>query len=1096
MKNDPKDKKGYFKKAPVKKTLSAIVEKIYYPPEKGMGTKTEVIGLAFRGVVIFCAIFGLMHLLYQSIGLYTGEHDYRYFSLSAGFMIVMSLAAAIFCTVASINRITKAAVPLGTLGVLFGIAAIKYGNPILLFENAVRKLYNSFILEVVYDGYTGMAEYMLSEKYSFSEETLIKWSVVLFVVFFAFLFYLSVMRKANTPLYILTILPLVALIFFFNIMVGNLGFAFIIASVCGFFSMRVVDSRYSGKYEKKAEMKKLRLESADAKREERGKRRLARLKLKTASERVYETAIDAEMGPRRARKAKRALITRARQEEKRAAKLERKRLKEEASAEKAAKKEERQRRKDERAARRRAIKAEKTLPEAERIAAKKEREDKERIKKLAGKEAKRAKKRAKREARLDKSRKKRRNRAAGGFAAAAAIGIALVAALIPFSISKKPFPKIKFIDDEMRKIRTMATDFLIGDGVDLTKNPYSQYEHFGYETLSFEPRSYDGTQIFRVEAPGDKTIYLKSRTAFDYDIETDTWSFATADDVLDMNRKFGKKFTSDTIIKNAYTSLYPITGEIPTRHSTINVSYYGIIVEQVHVKRANGASGILFMPSFMNPDLGVREYYGQEKASDKYTPFFDGIYTSRHYGADSDGYSSISFVYDMHRADLSDIIVSEQKALELTYELAQRAEAGEDEEALLREYRDSKGKTSEYNDIGERYFATMSRGAKSEFRKAMELEHKYREYAEERYTTPSGSEKIAELSRSIMDEAQKKKGAPLTRYEKVMAVIEYLNGDDFTYTLEPEVPEQLEGSVIEAFLLELKSGYCAHYATSAALLLRDAGIPVRYTEGYHAADLHTIGGNGASDRYGCDVRDYNSHTWIEVYFDDIGWIQFEATKTFTEYEEEEEEVIPSDVPEEEVPAAPEKDKSTENDTPETEVQHSATVEPSVEVSWLMFIVEYKGYFIALGIVILIAVLLRIAAMLIKKYGDAVVVKRYSRIDRVRDELYYKDRKTNRRDEAKYLIDSLFTIFREFDIGPEKGEQLSAFATRLKEEYGGLSSEDAHEVMRCVLKEEYGHGLDHGEICSVATYLEDTIKSVYAGLTKFERIKYRYIKRII
>jgi len=1072
-------------------------EKVYYAPEKGMNRTTEILGIAFRGIIVFCAIFGLIHLLYQSIGICRAEDDYRYYSMSAGFIALISFVFAVICSIAPINRITKAAVPVGTLGAVFGIAAATQGNPILLFENAVRYLYNCAIECVVSVGYTGMAEFVAPDGYSFSERAVAEWSVVLLALLLAILLYFSVTRKTNIVLFAVTIAPIVAAVFFFNIVQGNLGFAFVVASIAGFISMRIVDSRYGGMIEKRTERRKNKAQSKAEKREKRGNRKIEKLRLKTAADRIYETAIDAEMGAKRARLAKRSVIAGAKKSEKIAKKNEKARLKEEKKARRQAKKEEKKKRALEKSARRAAIKAERSLPENEKRAAKAERLAKEKEKKAAGKAAKAEARREAREKRLEKSRRTRRNRAAGGYAAAAAAVLALLAALIPFSISRNPFPKIEFVDSTMRQIRSFATDFLIGDGVDLTQNPYGKYENFNYETLSFAPREYKGTQIFRVEAPSKSTVYLKSRTALDYDISNDTWNFATSDDVLNMNREFGKKFTPDIITKNAYTYLYPISGEIPSRFTSINLSAYGFIVEQVHVKRANGASGILFIPSVMNPELGVRQYYSTDAANDKYTPFFDGIYTSRHYGVNTDGYSSISYVYDMTRTDLSEIIETEKTILELTYSLALRAEDGEDAKDLLSEYSDAMSDASFYNDLAVRYFEKMSRGERGDFREAAEQELKYRDYVNKTYTGKIENERIAELSKKIISEAEAQKGSALTRYETVMAVIKYLDSSEFTYSLTPNAQSMPEESVIEAFLFDVKCGYCAHFATAATLLLREAGIPVRYTEGYHVSDFQTIGGTGASDRYGSDARDKNSHTWIEVYFDTIGWIPFETTRTFTEYTEKAKgssETGLEDDTEKDAQAVPETVKKPEKDNEEEtkETAKSARVEPDLEIIWM----EYKGYFIALAIIIVSIIAVRYIILLFKKSIDLQVRKRNNKIALAKDEAHYKNAKTDNRSEAKYLIDTLFRLFKELDIGPEKGEQLSEFAKRLTEEYGGLSSEDPNEVMRCVLKEEFGHGLTYGEMSCLASYLEDAMRSIYAGLTKTERLKYRYIKRII
>lgn len=63
-------------------------------------------------------------------------------------------------------------------------------------------------------------------------------------------------------------------------------------------------------------------------------------------------------------------------------------------------------------------------------------------------------------------------------------------------------------------------------------------------------------------------------------------------------------------------------------------------------------------------------------------------------------------------------------------------------------------------------------------------------------------------------------------------------------------------------------GYCVHFATTTAVLLRSAGIPTRYVTGY----LVNI-----KDSMGTMVRLRDAHAWVEVYLPVVGWVTLEAT---------------------------------------------------------------------------------------------------------------------------------------------------------------------------------------------------------------------------
>lgn len=88
-----------------------------------------------------------------------------------------------------------------------------------------------------------------------------------------------------------------------------------------------------------------------------------------------------------------------------------------------------------------------------------------------------------------------------------------------------------------------------------------------------------------------------------------------------------------------------------------------------------------------------------------------------------------------------------------------------------------------------------------------------------------------------------------------------------SYTLSPPVlPEGRD--FVEYFLLESRQGFCVHFATAATALLRAAGIPARYAEGYAVP---------SGQEGWVDIPDYNAHAWVEIYLGGTGWIPVEVT---------------------------------------------------------------------------------------------------------------------------------------------------------------------------------------------------------------------------
>jgi len=114
-----------------------------------------------------------------------------------------------------------------------------------------------------------------------------------------------------------------------------------------------------------------------------------------------------------------------------------------------------------------------------------------------------------------------------------------------------------------------------------------------------------------------------------------------------------------------------------------------------------------------------------------------------------------------------------------------------------------------------------------------------------------------------------------TPYDRARAIERYLR--TFPYTL--DVPRPPVGrDLVDYFLFDLKEGYCDYYASAMVVLARLAGVPARLAIGY---------ANGTYDlnskRF--QVTEADAHSWVEVYFPEIGWVPFEPTASRPELSE-------------------------------------------------------------------------------------------------------------------------------------------------------------------------------------------------------------------
>ena len=105
-------------------------------------------------------------------------------------------------------------------------------------------------------------------------------------------------------------------------------------------------------------------------------------------------------------------------------------------------------------------------------------------------------------------------------------------------------------------------------------------------------------------------------------------------------------------------------------------------------------------------------------------------------------------------------------------------------------------------------------------------------------------------------------------YERVRRIHEHLTdrSNGFIYSLSTE-PGTSGDDLVD--FLRLKRGYCEQYAGAMAAMVRAAGVPARVALGYTP---------GSVERDGTRlITTDDAHAWVEVFFDDLGWVPFDPT---------------------------------------------------------------------------------------------------------------------------------------------------------------------------------------------------------------------------
>jgi len=127
------------------------------------------------------------------------------------------------------------------------------------------------------------------------------------------------------------------------------------------------------------------------------------------------------------------------------------------------------------------------------------------------------------------------------------------------------------------------------------------------------------------------------------------------------------------------------------------------------------------------------------------------------------------------------------------------------------------------------------------------------------YTAADTTSRVGQLTDRVVGDAD-------NRYDAANAIEAYLEREK-TYSLR-DAPETGDRAADE-FLFDHEVGYCENFATAMTVMLRTQDVPARYVAGY------TSGERVGDDQY--LVRGADAHAWVEVYFEDYGWVRFDPT---------------------------------------------------------------------------------------------------------------------------------------------------------------------------------------------------------------------------
>ena len=165
---------------------------------------------------------------------------------------------------------------------------------------------------------------------------------------------------------------------------------------------------------------------------------------------------------------------------------------------------------------------------------------------------------------------------------------------------------------------------------------------------------------------------------------------------------------------------------------------------------------------------------------------------------------------------------------------------------------------------GDRY-STVGTVSAAPVERLLQSGREYPQWVRDRYLQlPSDlSPRVGELARQV--------AGGLEQPFAAARALELFLHERYPYDLDiPSPPPRADG--VTYFLFEAKRGYFDHHASAMAVMLRTLGIPARVATGFalDEADL-----DAATKAYA--VTEKRAWAWPEVYFEGLGWVEFNPT---------------------------------------------------------------------------------------------------------------------------------------------------------------------------------------------------------------------------
>lgn len=688
--------------------------------------------------------------------------------------------------------------------------------------------------------------------------------------------------------------------------------------------------------------------------------------------------------------------------------------------------------------------------------------------------------------------------ALGGYAGGLMMLIALLSVAIPALAVKEQWRDIPAISQPVEVARDVVDSVISGEepdlfGVGILKNMDSSNSR----DASVKKRSYTGKTLMTVRtSQGSRLgIYLRGWVASSFD--GNSWLSATDGELAEYKEELsdiaedagyelgGDTYSSDMMadaLLDLLPSVYLSQGSGEGGASSL-LGYTGIYTD-IKLKNGVGTGNLMFVPAMFSAEGGVWRYGNTAKGySRRFRSYLDGIYTTGWLNL-SKKYSALAYVPQMSDASFGASLQAQLDYYSAMRTLMTAHASGQYTEEALRAMQAQL--ISELGvELGEgeetyfdRYLAMDGAEREQALARYVTLVDAYTEYAVQKYG--SGASCDIPAIRTAAEKILEGISADASVHAKTLAAVQYVL-DNYSYSKDPKLPSSLSG--YEAFLRETREGDHVQLATTLTLILREMGITARYVEGYLASDFRDGDGSAV-----CEITDEDAHAWVEVYYEGLGWVPYEAVKKYAKA------YYGGNISASagasgniggggSYSGGYEAGDSDGELTPETPITELPEDEGGLG----------GGALFAILAVIALCVGAVVLQRRTRERSAVAVAKRKQLIDDAVGGRLEGEELTR---TAGAISSEVLGMLSVAGYAAERGELPMEYAERIESDCPYSGSASFTEIMELIQKQEFGEGVSAEELTRVGGYLDGLWRELYTSSSGAKRFWYRYVKRRI